>query len=193
MLKAKFETLREFIEFVFTFLHLTMLRVEVKWFKGRFLPYGKPVNPNATAFENALAYVSDPQHADFYALPLITKGGKSRPGRVYLALYQRQAVLDAITAFEKSGQCDYGALGLHNGGVALLRAEELTVRNTFGKPELLIYTGMSKRADLKPDTACTVAPFARAWEKVCAFLMGAKWVGGLKNVQIDLVVNLNDD
>lgn len=193
MLKAIHATLDAFIAFITNILNLAALRVEVKWFKGRFLPYGKPIDPNATAFDNAIAYVNDPRHADFYAFPCITRGGKSRPGKVHLALYKREVVLDAITAFQKSGACDYGALGLHNGGVALLRAEELTIRQTFGQPELLIYTGMNKRDDLKPDASCTVAPFARAWEKVCAALLGAKWIGGLRNVQIDLIVNLNDD
>ena len=192
MLKAIHATLSAFLAFIINILNLDILRVEVKWFKGRFLPYGK-TNPNATAFDNALAYVGDPRHADFYALPCIMRGGKGRPGRLYMALYRRETVLNAILKYKASGQCEFGALGVHNGGVALLRAEELIIRQTFGQPELLLETGLTKRADLKPDASCPNAPFARAWEKVCARLMNAKWVGALRNVQIDLIINLNDD
>lgn len=192
-MKAFFDTLSAFIAYVANILRLTILRVEVKWFKGRFLPYGKPTDPHATAFDNAIAYVNDAKHADYYAFPCIMRGGKGRPGKLYMALYTRAAVLNAIHNFKASNQCDYGALSLHNGGVALMRAEELTMRQTFGKPELLLDTGMSKRADLKPDPNCPNAPYARAWEKRCSVLMGLKWVGALRNVQIDLMVNLSDD
>lgn len=169
------------------------MRYEVKFLKGRFLPYGN-VQPDLTVLELALDYVQNPNHAERYAIAAIKRGARGgHAGSVKVAVYDREAVLAALVKFGANGRKAAPALGVHNGGVAILRCEYAAIRQTFGVPIAEYDTDLTKREDLAPDMGCPNAPYARAWEKVCARAVKGKWVGGLRNVQIDIVVNDADD
>lgn len=169
-----------------------MSKYEVKWLKGRFLPYGD-VNPDLTVLELALDYIQNPAHAERYAFAAIQRGGKGRPGHVNVAIYDRATVLAAVKNFGTHGKAAAPALGVHNGGVAVMRCEYTVIRQTFGTPIEEYATELSKKDDLQPDAGCRNAPYARAWEKVCAKAANGRWCGGLRNVQIDFTVNDADD
>lgn len=167
------------------------MRYEVKGYKGRFVPFGgKEADPNKSMIENAIDYVANPAHAERYAFAAIVRGSKTRAGVMKVVIYERAQVLNAIKAFE-SGRASAPALGIHNGAVALMRLEYLTMRQTFGRPLEEYDTELTKWKDLTPDTGN--APYARAWEKVCARTCGGKWVGGLNRIQIDFIVNEGDE
>ena len=168
------------------------MRYEVKFIKGRFLPYGN-VQPDMTVLELALDYIQNPNHAERYCVAAIQRGGKGRPGAVKVLVYDRAAVLAAVLKFGANGRKFAPALGVHNGGIAVLRCEYAAIRQTFGLPIAEYGTGLNKREDLEPDMGCPNAPYARAWEKVCAKVMNGQWCGALRNVQIDFVVNDADD
>lgn len=160
---------------------------------GRFLPYGN-VNPNKTIGEIAIEYISNPAHADYFALSGVKLGSRGRgagkrPGEVLVMVYSRAQVLDAVTRFLDGGSAP--SLCVHNGGVALGRVEYTKMRQTFGIPTCEYHTNLTKLDDIQPDTGN--APYARAWEKICARHTGGRWVGSLRNVQVDIIINENDD
>ena len=167
------------------------MKYEVKGFKGRFVPFGgKEADPNKTVFENAVEYVENPAHAERYAFAAIVRGSKAHAGMMKVVIYNRTQVLDAIKAFS-ANRASAPVLGIHNGAIAVMRLEYMTMRQTFGRPLEEYETELTKWKDLQPDTGN--APYARAWEKVCAKACGGKWVGGLNRVQIDFIVNEADE
>lgn len=174
------------------------MRIEVKLggrHYGRFLPYGN-VDPNKSIGEIAIQYITDPTHAELFALSAVKLGSRGRgsgkrAGEVVVMLYSREQVLDAVKRF-LSGVA-VPSLCVHNGGVAMGRIEYSKVRQSFGIPTAEYTTDLCKLDDIQPDAGCPNAPYARAWEKICAKALGAKWVGGLRNVQFDLLVNDADE
>lgn len=178
---------------------MSNIRIEVKLggarHFGRFLPYGN-VDPNKTLGEIAIEYLTDPKHADFIALSGVKLGSRGRgagkrAGQVVVMVYSREQVLNAVKRF-LSGVA-VPSLCVHNGGVAMGKVEYSKVRQSFGIPVAEYATDLCKLDDIQPDTGCPNAPYARAWEKICAKAIGGRWVGGLNNLQIDIVVNINDD
>lgn len=160
---------------------------------GRFLPYGN-VDPNKTLGEIAIEYISNPAHADFFALSGVKLGSRGRgagkrPGEVLVMVYSREQVLTAVKRF-LAGE-SVPSLCVHNGGVALGKVEYTKMRQSFGTPVAEYGTDLNKLDDIQPDTGN--APYARAWEKICAEALGGRWVGGLRNVQVDIIINENDD
>lgn len=158
---------------------------------GRFLPYGN-IDPHKTMLENALDYVANPNHAERFALSAVKRGGKGRAGQVVVMIYDKDAVYNALVKYGQNVK-NAPALAIHNGGVALKRIEYMTMRQTFGAPIAVYETDLTKVDDIEPDAGCVNAPYARAWEKICAKVVGGRWCGGLLNVQIDFVVNDNDE
>ena len=178
---------------------MSNIRIEVKLggarHMGRFLPYGN-VDTNKSIGDIAMDYVNDPKHAELYCFSAVKRGmgGKSAGigGIVSAVVFTREQVATAIARFNAGN--DVPALKVHNGGVALARVQYIKLRQSFGVP-VAEYTigGLAKLDDITPDASCSNAPYARAWEKICANAMNGKWTGGLRNVQFDIVVNEADD
>ena len=175
------------------------MRIEVKLggakHFGRLLPYGD-IDPRLTVGEIAIEYITNPSHADYYALSAVRLGSRGRgagkrPGDLLVVVYSREQVLAAVQAFLATGTSP--SLCVHNGGIAIGRIEYTKMRQTFGTPVAEYSTGLQKTDDIQPDTGCPNAPYARAWEKICAKALGGRWVGGLRNVQVDIIINENDD
>ena len=167
------------------------MRYEVKYLKGRFVAYGKH-EVDKTPIDAAIEYITSERHAERYCFAAIQRGGRGRAGSVRVLVYSREAVLSAVQRFAVK-PADVPALAIHNGGVALMRCEYAAMRRTFGAPIDELPTSLTRREDLKPDMGCVNAPYARAWEKVCAEAAGGKWCGALRNVQIDFTVNEYDE
>ena len=167
------------------------MRYEVKYIKGRFVSYGR-YDTDKTPIDAAIDYIADERHAERYCVAAIQRGGKGRPGAVRIMVYERTAVLAAVQRFAQNPM-SVPALGVHNGAVAVLRCEYAAIRRTFGAPVDELPTELTRREDLRPDYGCPNAPYARAWEKVCAAAAGGHWCGALHNVQIDFTVNDADD
>lgn len=167
------------------------MRYEVKYIKGRFVAYGKH-DVNKTPIDAAFDYINDERHAERYCVAAIQRGGKGRPGAVRVMVYERAAIRAAVERFA-ANPSNVPALAIHNGAVAVMRCEYAAIRRTFGTPLEELSTTLTRREDLKPDASCANAPYARAWEKVCAAAAGGKWCGALRNVQIDFTVNEADD
>lgn len=166
------------------------MKYEVKYLFGGFCKFGK--DAHKTPIDAALDYVQDAAHAERYCLAAIQRGGRGRAGRVLVMVYDRAAILAALEKYGAGRPAP--ALGVrHAGGVGVKRAEYAAIRQTFGAPLFEVPTEYTKREDIKPDAGCANAPYARAWEKICAAALGGKWVGGLRNVQIDFIVNEDDD
>lgn len=175
------------------------IRIEVKLggsrHMGRFLPYGN-VDVNKSIGEIAMDYINDPEHAELYCFSAVKRGmgGKSAGvgGCVSAVVFTREQVAAAVARFNAGN--DVPALKVHNGGVALGRVQYIKLRQSFGAPvaEYPI-EGLAKLEDIKPDVSCPNAPYARAWEKICARALDGKWTGGLRNVQFDIVINDADD
>lgn len=173
------------------------IRIEVKLggsrHMGRFLPYGN-VDVTKSVGDLAMEYVLDEKHAELYCFSAVKRGmGRSgQGGQVLAILFTREQVADAITRFNAGN--DVPALRVHNGGVALAKVQYIKLRQSFGTPvaEYPI-EGLTKLEDIPPDTGCPNAPYARAWEKICAKALNAKWTGALRNVQFDLMINEVDD
>lgn len=167
------------------------MRYEVKYLKGRFVAYGKH-DVNKTPIEAAFDYITDERHAERYCVAAIQRGGRGRAGSVRVMVYERDAVLNAVQRFAVDPS-SVPALAVHNGAVAVVRCEYVAIRRTFGAPLDELPTTLTRREDLQPDPTCANAPYARAWEKVCAAAAGGKWCGALRNVQIDFTVNDADE
>lgn len=167
------------------------MKYEVKYLFGGFCAYGKD-DTTKTPIEAALAYVDNPAHAERYCVAAIQRGGRGRAGRVFVMVYEREAIRAALERYAAGVRVP--ALGVRAaGGVGVKRCEYAAIRQTFGAPLSEIATEYTKREDIKPDAGCANAPYARAWEKICAKALNGRWVGGLRNVQIDIVVNEEDD
>lgn len=161
------------------------IRIEVKYKGGRFVPFGKGL-PNVLPVEGARHYVTDISKADYILVP-----GVIRRRSVEVCAFTKAQVLEALDKLE--GNASFGVLSIVEGQVKVTGVELLQVIHTFGKPAFRVESGLAKMADLKPDEDCKNAPYARAWEKVCAHAVGGKWVGALKGVQVDIIVNEADD
>lgn len=178
---------------------MSNIRIEVKLggarHMGRFLPYGN-VDTNKSIGDIAMDYVMDSKHAEYYCFSAVKRGmgGKSAGvgGVVSAVVFTREQVAAAIARFNAGN--DVPALKVHNGGVALARVQYIKLRQSFGVPvaEYAI-DGLAKLDDIVPDASCPNAPYARAWEKLCAKAVNGKWTGGFRNVQFDIVVNEADD
>lgn len=167
------------------------MKYEVKYLFGGFCSYGKN-DMDKTPIDAALEYVDNAAHAERYCVAAIQRGGRGRAGRVFVMVYERNAIRAALERYAAGVRVP--ALGVrHAGGIGVKRCEYAAIRQSFGAPLAEIATEYTKREDIKPDAGCVNAPYARAWEKICAKALGGRWVGGLHNVQIDIVVNEDDD
>lgn len=168
------------------------MKYEVKGYKGRFLPYGK-IDPRLNMFEQSEQYLTRQTTAERFAL-FTVKRGNSRAGagngRAYVYIVSKEAVLNAIHKMQVNAKLT-PALSVHNGAIVLKRYEFMAIVQTFGKAIEIVETDVTSWKDIKPDTGN--APYARAWEKICAKACNGKWCGGLNNVQIDFTVNEADD
>lgn len=164
------------------------IRIEVKWRRGRFVAFGKPARADMTAIESAIDYMENISRADFVLVP-----GVERRKAVNAMLFTREQVINALYKFAASGEVVHGCLAIDENQVKLSKVEFLTVIHTFGKPAAILPTGLQKVKDLQPDAGCPNAPYARAWEKVGAAAVNGKWVGALRGVQVDIIINPLDD
>lgn len=136
-----------------------------------------------SAHDIALAYVQNEHHADFYMM-----AGHIR-GRLCAMVYTRQQVLEGLESGRAYASGVFKAVG---GQVKVMKTSELAFRQGLGAPRFILPSGYNVYKDLPADPNCANAPYARTWEKVCAELWSkfrperVKWVGGLKNVQVDL-------
>lgn len=175
------------------------IRGEVKLFgaehKGALKPYGK-VDPNMSLLTLAYAYVGNPNHGDFYlfngtVLGSRGRGAGKRPGYMMMMAYSRKQVLKGLDKYRDGNDT---CLDTANGGIAGISDAYLKIRQTFGEPIFEVKTGLKNAGEIQPDPGVTVAPYARAWEKICSDLIeNARWCGGLNNVQVDLTINEDDD
>ncbi len=168
------------------------MKYEVKGFKGRFLPYGN-IDPRMNMFEQSIDYLTRKTTAERFALFTVKRGASrcgAGNGRAFVYIVEKSAVLNAIYKMQDNPK-NAPALSVHNGAIVLKRYEFMAVVHTFGKAVEIIETDLTSWKDIKPDTGN--APYARAWEKICAKVCGGHWCGGLNNVQIDFTVNENDD
>jgi hypothetical protein len=161
------------------------IRIEVKYKGGRFVPFGKDL-PNVLPVDGARYYVTNVSKADYILVP-----GVIRRRSVEVCAFTKEQVLEALDRLE--GNASFGVLSIVQGQVKLMGVELMDVIHTFGPPAFRVQSGLAKVADLKPDESCRNAPYARAWEKVCAKAVGGKWVGALKGVQVDIIINEADD
>lgn len=168
------------------------IRIEVKGLKGRFVPFGKTM-PNMLPIDGARYYLNEISRADFVALPAIRKGGRgmaANNGQVFVYMYTKNAVLSALDKLEAGTPT---ALRIVEGQVKLVNIALDKIRQTFGAPVTTYATNLHKWDDIEPDASCTNAPKARAWEKICADACDGKWVGALRGVQVDIIINPLDD
>lgn len=163
-------------------------RFEVKLRGGRFVPFGKELDPHWTPVEGARYYLTDLSKADFILVP-----GVIRRRSVEVCAFTKEQVLQALDELDASGGLSFGVLSIVQGQVKLMGVELLDVIHTFGAPAFRVPSGLVKMKDLTPDHGCPNAPYARAWEKVCSKAIGGHWVGALKGVQVDIIVNEADD
>lgn len=166
------------------------IRLECKFRKGAFASFGTNEDPKKSFAEIAKEYAQNPIRT-VYAIPMVAKGGRGAKGKVKIALYEREAIFNAIERFIDNGRESAPALGMVSRGVGIVRVEELAVRRTFGRPIEVLETEFSKIADIPRDVNCPNAPQARSWEKLTAELVNGVWVGGLRNVQYDVVIVLD--
>lgn len=166
------------------------ITIECKFRKGAFVSFGVNEDPRTSAAELAKKYAQNPIR-NIYALPMVAKGGRGAHGRVKIALYERETVLAAIEKFIDQGRDAAPALGMVSRGVGLACVEEMRIRQTFGRPLEVIETDFQKIAEIPRDPNCANAPQARSWEKITAQLVSGTWVGGLRNVQYDVVIVLD--
>lgn len=168
------------------------VRIEVKGLKGRFVPFGKSM-PNMLPIDGARYYLNEISRADFVAVPAIRKGGRgmaANNGRVFVYMYTKAAILHALDALENG---NVNALRVIEGQVKLNNISLDKIRQTFGAPVATYATDLHKWDDIEPDAGCPNAPKARAWEKICAAACAGQWVGALRGVQVDIIINPLDD
>lgn len=168
------------------------IRGEVKFRGGRFVPYGKDLPSDLTPIEGARYYIEHISRADYVYMPWIVPGtkGHAGSGRVYVAKYTKQQVLNAL---DKLAKGEARALRIVEGQVKLMGISRSYMLPTFGEPTVKWATSYTKAEDIEPDPNCENAPYARAWEKICATACGGQWVGALKGVQVDIIINPLDD
>lgn len=168
------------------------IRIEVKGLKGRFVPFGKTM-PNMLPIDGARYYLTEISRADFVALPAIRKGGRgmaANTGRVFVYMYPKAAVMAALDKLDAGAPT---ALRVVEGQVKLVNIALDKIRQTFGAPIAAYATDLHKWNDIQPDAGCPNAPKARAWEKICARACEGQWVGALRGVQVDIIINPLDD
>ena len=171
------------------------VRIEVKGKGGRFVPFGKDVPEKLDAFQAAKWYIDEVSKADYIAIPLVKRGNSRmnlHNGSLFVALYTKAQVLRASDAME-SGKAAHSALKVVCNQVKVMNVEAMRVLSTFGSPVQMYETDLTKWEDIQPDAGCANAPYAREWEKIVAHALDGIWVGALKGVQVDVIVNPVDD
>jgi hypothetical protein len=172
------------------------VRIEVKGKGGRLVPFAKEVPTNLTVYDAARWYLNEVSRADFVAIAFIKRGNSRMNmgnGSVSVALYSKERVLRAIDRMEAAQANTFGVLKVVGNQLKVMGTEAGRVMQTFGAPDQLYSTDLTKWDDIKPDPGCPNAPYARAWEKVVAKATAGKWVGALRGVQVDVIINPNDD
>lgn len=172
------------------------IRIEVKGKGGRFVPFAKDVPSNLTVFDAARWYLTEVSRADYVAIALVKRGNSRMDmhnGALFVALYSKARILRAIDRMDAAQVNTFGVLKVTDNQLKVMGIEAGKVMQTFGTPDQLYQTDLTKWADIQPDAGCPNAPYARAWEKIVAAALNGQWVGALRGVQVDVIVNPNDD
>lgn len=172
------------------------VRVEVKGKGGRLVPFAKDVPAGLTAYAAGRWYLNEVSRADYVAIAFIKRGNSRmnmRNGAVHVALYNKERILHAIDKMEAMQVNSFGVLKIVGNQLKVMGVEAGKVMQTFGTPNQLYATELTKWDDIVPDMGCQNAPYARAWEKIVAKALNGVWVGALRGVQVDVIVNPNDD
>lgn len=171
-------------------------RIEVKGKGGRFVPFAKDVPTSLTVYDAARWYLNEVSKADYVAIGYVKRGNSRmnmHNGQLAVALYAKERVLRAIDRMDAAQVSTFGVLKIVGNQLKVMGVEAGKVMQTFGTPDQLIPTDLTKWDDIQPDAGCSNAPYARAWEKIVAKAMGGIWTGALRGVQVDVIVNPNDD
>lgn len=147
------------------------------------------------ALLSAIAYVSDPAHAEWYLFPVTTSCGAGSHGskrRLQIAKVSRNVLLDRLTT-EKA--LETGWLQIHDNVLKVAKISESAVRKTFGSQVTFqsIPDFYGTYSDLPLDPSPCAGPRARTFEKIACRVFNAIWCGGLNRVQIDGVVRFVDE
>lgn len=172
------------------------IRIEVKGKGGRFVPFAKDVPAGLNVYDAARWYLSEVSRADYVAIAFIKRGNSRmnmHNGALSVALYAKERILRAIDRMEAAQVNTFGVLKVTGNQVKVMGTEAGKVMQTFGTPDQLYATDLTKWDDIQPDANCANAPYARAWEKIVAKALDGVWVGALRGVQVDVIVNPNDD
>lgn len=172
------------------------IRIEVKGKGGRFVPFAKDVPAGLNVYDAARWYLSEVSRADYIAIAFIKRGNSRmnmHNGALSVALYAKERILRAIDRMEAAQVNTFGVLKVTGNQVKVMGIEAGKVMQTFGTPDQLYATDLTKWDDIQPDASCANAPYARAWEKIVAKALDGVWVGALRGVQVDVIVNPNDD
>lgn len=172
------------------------IRIEVKGKGGRFVPFAKDVPAGLNVYDAARWYLSEVSRADYVAIAFIKRGNSRmnmHNGALSVALYAKERILRAIDRMEAAQVNTFGVLKVTGNQVKVMGTEAGKVMQTFGTPDQLYATDLTKWDDIQPDASCANAPYARAWEKIVAKALDGVWVGALRGVQVDVIVNPNDD
>lgn len=172
------------------------IRIEVKGKGGRFVPFAKEVPTDLTVYDAARWYLNEVSRADFIAIAYIKRGNSRmnmHNGAVSVALYSKERILRAIDRMETAQASTFGVLKVVGNQLKVMGTEAGKVMQTFGSPDQLYATDLTKWDDIQPDAGCPNAPYARAWEKIVARALDGIWTGALRGVQVDVIINPNDD
>lgn len=175
---------------------MSNIRIEVKGKGGRFVPFAKNVPVGLNAYEAARWYLNEVSRADYIAIAFIKRGNSRmnmHNGAVSVALYSKARILRAIDKMEAAQVNAFGVLKIVDNQMKVMGTEAGKVMQTFGTPDQLYATDLTKWNDIQPDASCSNAPYARAWEKIVAKALNGQWVGALRGVQVDVIINPNDD
>lgn len=172
------------------------IRIEVKGKGGRFVPFFKDVPAGLNVYDAARWYLNKVSRADYVAIAFIKRGNSRmnmHNGSVSVALYAKERILHAIDRMDAAQANTFGVLKVTSNQLKVMGTEAGKVMQTFGTPDQLYPTDLTKWDDIQPDAGCPNAPYARAWEKIVAKALDGIWVGALRGVQVDVIVNPNDD
>ena len=171
---------------------MSNIRIEVKGKGGRFVPFAKEVPTDLTVYDAARWYLNEVSRADYVAIAFIKRGNSRmnmHNGSVSVALYSKARILRAVDKMVNT----YGVLKVVCNQLKVMGTEAGKVMQTFGTPDQLYSTDLTKWDDIQPDAGCPNAPYASAWEKIVAKALSGQWVGALRGVQVDVIINPNDD
>lgn len=132
----------------------------------------------------AKCYVDHEKHGDLYAFPM--EGYINGYKGLHIAFYNREAVVSAL----ESGRI-FNACTIQDNVIKLTKMSVIAMRQAFGAPLDTAPTTFIHYNDIPKDASDCAGPRARSWEKIVVkaaserFPLDFRWVGALRNVQID--------